>query len=66
YVRKKETIVEAFAYLDKLQREGILSREVMGALRELSAAGAFDAIIAEARGHRLTAKEKQLLRRMES
>src|SRR5512134_410045 len=31
YVRKKETIVEAFAYLEKLEGEGILSREVMRA-----------------------------------
>jgi len=65
YVRKKETIVEAFAYLEKLEREGILSREVMKALKELSASGEFDGIIAEARGHRLTPREKQLLRRME-
>jgi len=65
YARKKETIVEAFAYLEKLEREGILSRDVMKALKELSAGGEFDGIIAEARGHCLTPKEKVLLRRME-
>ncbi len=65
YVRKKETIVEAFAYLEKLEREGILSRDVMKALKRLAAEGEFDGIIAEARGHRLTPKEKTLLRRME-
>lgn len=65
YVRKKETIVEAFAYLEKLEQEGILSRQVMKALKQLAAAGEFDGIIEEARGHRLTSKERTLLRCME-
>ena len=41
YVRKKETIVEAFAYLDKLKHEGILRREVVTALERLAARGDF-------------------------
>ena len=65
YVRKKETILEAFAYLEKLEQEGILSRDVMKALKGLAAKGEFDGIISEARGHRLTPKEQALLRRME-
>ncbi|HEX8751298.1 MAG TPA: hypothetical protein VF732_09310 [Nitrospira sp.] len=65
YVRKKETIVEAFAYLEKLEQEGILSRQVMKALKQLAAAGEFDGIITQARGHRLTSNERALLRRME-
>jgi hypothetical protein len=65
YVRKKETILEAFAYLEKLEQEGILSRDVMKALKRLAAKGEFDGIIADARGHRLTPKEQALLRRME-
>lgn len=65
YVRKKETIVEAFAYLEKLEQEGILSRQVMKVLRQLAAAGEFDGIISQARGHRLTSNERALLRRME-
>lgn len=65
YARKKETILEAFAYLDKLEQEGILSSEVMKALKHLAAVGTFDGIIAEARGRRLTPQEAALLRRME-
>ena len=65
YVRTKETIVDAFAYLEKLTQEGLLSREVMIALKQLVAAGDFDDIIAEAQGRRLTSKERTLLRRME-
>jgi hypothetical protein len=65
YVRKKETIVDAFGYLEKLKQEGILSSDVLRALKELSAAGEFDGIIAEARGRRLTPSEQKLLRRME-
>jgi hypothetical protein len=64
YVRKKETIVDAFAYLEKLEQEGILSHEVMRALKRLAAQGEFNEIIAGARGHRLTSKECALLRRM--
>jgi hypothetical protein len=65
YVRKKETVVEAFAYLEKLEQDGILSRQVMKALKRLAAAGEFDDIIVQARGHGLTSKERTLLRRME-
>jgi hypothetical protein len=64
YVRKKETIVDAFAYLGKLEQEGILSREVMGALKRLAAQGEFDGVIAEARGQRLNSKERALLRKI--
>ncbi|MGA6828134.1 hypothetical protein ACO9S2_11025 [Nitrospira sp. NS4] len=65
YVRKKETLADAFAYLDKLQQEGILSRTVMGALRGLAAQGAFDRVLEEARGCRLSSSERRFLRRME-
>ena len=65
YVRKKETIVEAFAYLEKLEQEGILSRQVMKVLKQLAAAGEFDGIISQARGHRLTSNERALLRCLE-
>lgn len=62
YVRKRETLAEAFAYLDKLHREGMLSRDVMTALRSLTAEGEFDQILAEARGCALTAAERRHLR----
>ena len=65
YARKNETIAEAFAYLEKLEREGILSARVLKALRHLAASGRFDGIIAEARGSRMTANERRLLRQME-
>lgn len=66
YVRKKETLVDAFAYLEKLQQEGILSGAVMGALRRLTAQGEFDSIIEKARGRALTRGERQSLRAMET
>jgi len=65
YVRNKETIAEAFAYLEKLEREGILSARVMKTLKHLAASGRFDAIITEARGSHLTTKERRFLHRME-
>lgn len=65
YVRSKETIAEAFAYLEKLEREGILSRRVMKALKHVAAEGRFDGIIAEARGQRMTPAERRFLHRME-
>jgi hypothetical protein len=66
YVRKKETSIDAFAYLEKLQHEGILSGEVMEALRRLTAQGEFDAIIEEARGCAFTREERRALRAMGS
>jgi hypothetical protein len=66
YVRKKETLADAFAYLETLQQEGILSGAVMGALRRLTAQGEFDAILEEARGCALTRGERRALRAMES
>jgi hypothetical protein len=65
YARKKETIVDAFAYLDRLKREGLLSSRVLNALKHLAADGRFDGILAEARGRHMTAAERRLLRRME-
>ncbi|MEW6245274.1 MAG: HD domain-containing protein [Nitrospirota bacterium] len=62
YVRSNETLAEAFAYLDQLQREGILSEPVVGSLRNLVAEGAFDDILKEARGRALTPAEKRLVR----
>jgi len=66
YVRKKETLVDAFGFLEKLQQEGILSSAVMGALRRLTAQGEFDAILEEARGCAFTRGERQALRAMGS
>lgn len=66
YVRKKETLVDAFGFLEKLQQEGILSGAVMGALRRLTAQGEFDAILEEARGCAFTRGERQALRAMGS
>lgn len=62
YVRKKETLADAFAYLDKLAQEGIVSVEVMGALRGLAGEGAFNTILEEARGGPLSRQERQYLR----
>ncbi|SPP63459.1 hypothetical protein [Nitrospira lenta] len=65
YVRKKETLADAFAYLETLQREGIVSQAVMTALRKLAAAGEFDRVLEEARGGRLSPGERRFLRQME-
>jgi hypothetical protein len=62
YGRKKETLPEAFAYLETLMQEGILSHEVIEALRALVAEGAFDAILQQARGGPLTGAERRYLR----
>jgi hypothetical protein len=62
YVRQKETLSDAFAYLDKLAQEGLVSGDVMRALRGLAGDGAFDAILEEARGGPLTRAERRYLR----
>lgn len=66
YVRKEETLVDAFAYLETLQHDGIVSKEVVGTLRRLTAQGEFDAILQEARGRAFTREERRALRATES
>ena len=62
YARRRETLAEAFAYLEKLRVEGILSATVVTALHDLAAEGAFDRILSEARGAALSPREVRFLR----
>lgn len=62
YTRTRETLADAFAYLEKLRGEGMLSETVVAALRDLAAEGAFDRILAEARGAALSGREVRYLR----
>ncbi len=62
YTRKQESLPEAFAYLDKLEAEGILSPRVVQTVRKLAAEGAFDKLLAEARGAALPLWEVWFLR----
>lgn len=62
YTRERESFADAFAYLDQLRREGILSDVVVRAVRDLAADGAFDDILAEARGGRLNGRDLASLR----
>ncbi len=64
YARKKESLRDAFTYLEKLEHEGILSSEVLNAVRVLSAEGAFDTILTEARGEPLSRSDQRYLRRL--
>lgn len=63
YVRRREDLSEAFAYLDVLRREGIVSRAVLQSLRELAAEGCFDMLLEQAKGRPLSKRERTLLRR---
>lgn len=62
YARRREDLSEAFGYLKSLQREEILSRPVVQTLRELAAEGAFDKVLAQAKGRSLSRRERLLLR----
>ncbi len=64
YARNKESLAEAFAYLDKLEQDGILSDEVVAAVRGLTAEGAFDSILEAARGEPLTRHDRRYLRNL--
>jgi hypothetical protein len=64
YARSKESLAEAFAYLGKLEQEGILSDEVVAAVRGLTAEGAFDSILEAARGEPLTRHDRRYLRNL--
>ncbi len=62
YTRAKETLSEAFAYLDKLLVQGILRPAVVRAVHNLAAEGAFDRILEQARRAPLTRRELRFLR----
>jgi hypothetical protein len=62
YARQREDLSEAFAYLDALQRKGILSPPVVLALRMLAAEGIFHTILEQAKGRPLSRRERLLLR----
>lgn len=62
YRRAKEQLADAFAYLDKLRVEGILSARVVAAVRTLAGEGVFDRVLAEARGAALPRHEIAYLR----
>jgi hypothetical protein len=62
YTRRNESLPVAFAYLDKLRAEGILSERVLTAVRGLAAEGSFDRILTEAQGRSLSSAETKYLR----
>ena len=64
YLRQRETLADAFGYLEQLRVEEILSEPVLDALRGLAAEGAFDRVLAEARGVPLSSQEVRELRTM--
>lgn len=63
YVRTRESLREAFAYLGNLRKCGVLSASVVTAVQELVGAGAFDEIVRGARGRPVTARERAFARR---
>lgn len=64
YARRQESFAEAFAYLDQLRRDGIVTDVVVRAVRELTADGAFDNLLSEARGSKLNGRDLAALRTM--
>jgi hypothetical protein len=64
YTRSRESLRDAFDYLDRLRSEGILSDLVVETLERLAAEGAFDRIIAESRGRSLSVRERRELREL--
>lgn len=66
YARVKESLSDAFAYLEKLRQEGLLSGNVVETLQMLAAEGEFDQILKEARGVPLSRRERVWLRRSQA
>lgn len=62
YTRSRESLEEAFNYLDKLRGEGIVSEAVIRTLTDLAAEGAFERILTEARRAQLSQQERRYLR----
>lgn len=66
YNRSDESFREAFDYLDSLNKKGQVSKKVLSVVRKLTAQGLFDAILAESRKEKLTDKELDYLRSLET
>jgi hypothetical protein len=64
YTRTRETLPEAFEYLETLRSEGIVSEPVVRSLIELVAEGTFDGILAQARGTPLSSRERRYLQNL--
>jgi len=62
YTRAKEDLRDAFAYLEKLQAERILDAGVVTTIKLLAAEGAFDRLLAQARGVGLSKQERTYLK----
>jgi hypothetical protein len=62
YTRAREDLRDAFAYLEKLQTERILDVHVVTTIKSLAAEGAFDRLLAQARGVGLSTRERAYLK----
>ena len=62
YTRTKEDVRDALAYLEKLQAERILDADVVTTIKRLAAEGAFDRLLAQARGIGLSKRERTYLK----
>ena len=66
YNRKGESFKKAFHYLFQLEKEGILSRKVMGTICHLTAQGTFNRILQSARGAPFSSQEQRYLKNLTS
>jgi len=64
YTRNREQLKEAFAYLDQLRAEQIVSDRVIKAIKALVAEGAFSPLMAEARGQALSRQDQAYIRKL--
>jgi hypothetical protein len=62
YTRSREDLRDAFAYLEKLQTERILDSAVVTTIKSLVTEGAFDRLLAQARGVSLSKRERVYLK----
>ena len=62
YTRTRESFAEAFQYLDSLQSQGIISRDVLLTIRHLTAQGTFNKILSASRGRTLSPPEWRFLK----
>lgn len=64
YTRSRESFAEAFTYLETLRRKRVLSKNVVQAIRLLTANGVFDSLLKAARGGLVGPSELKYLRQL--
>ncbi len=65
YARSKESLIEAFRYLERLRNEGVISEQVLSTIRMLMTHQSFTKLLIDARGKNFTRRELRYIEQLQ-